>query len=152
MIKWNTTSLLIADLNEYEHNPRRINKKDFERLVRDIKQDGYHRRLIVNFDNTIIGGHSRKKALLEAGFRLDDPIEVLKSDRQLDEEELKRINIRDNLSFGEFDFDSLANNFDQIDLISWGMDEKLFSIDYIPESKKEEPIDENQLACELCGK
>lgn len=128
MINWQTTEVLIADLKDWESNPRRISKKDFERLVKDIKEDGYHRRLLVNNDNTIVGGHSRRKALLEAGYKLDDKIEVLKSVEQLSENELKRLNIRDNLSFGEFDFDMLANCFDQIDLIEWGMDEKLFPV------------------------
>lgn len=120
-INWKSEWIAIKDLKEFEYNPRRMSKKDFERLVRDLQQDGYHNRIIVNQDNTIIGGHSRKKALLSAGYKLSDQIEVLKPDRQLTEEEFKRINVKDNLPFGEFDFDILANHFDPIELVEWGM-------------------------------
>jgi DNA modification methylase len=120
-ITWYSDKVLIRDLKDYDHNPRRMSKTDFERLVRDIQQDGYHNRLLVNQDNTIIGGHSRKKALLKAGFKKSDIIEVLKPSRQLAEEEFKRINVKDNLPFGEFDFDILANHFEVDSLIDWGM-------------------------------
>lgn len=120
-ITWYTDQVPIRQLKDYEHNPRRMSKTDFERLVRDLQQDGYHNRLLVNQDNTIIGGHSRKKALLKAGYKNSDIIEVLKPSRQLTEEEFKRINIKDNLPFGEFDFNVLANNFDVDALIDWGM-------------------------------
>jgi hypothetical protein len=151
-IKWLTTHVLVRDLQEYQDNPRRISKRDFDKLVKSIEEDGYHQRILVNTDNMIIGGHSRKKALLAAGFRECDAIEVLKASRLLSEYEFKRLNIRDNLSFGEFDFDILANHFDMKDLEEWGLDLKLFPTIEMPEIEKEEEKDENKVTCELCGK
>ena len=121
MLNWTSKTIQISELKEYEHNPRRIGKKEFEKLVSSIKEDGYHQRIIVNQDNVIIGGHQRKKALLEAGLKETDAVEVLIPDRNLTPEELDRINIRDNLSFGEYDFDILANRFDTETLIDFGM-------------------------------
>ena len=121
MINWTSKTIQISELKEYEHNPRRIGKKEFEKLVSSIKQDGYHQRIIVNHDNIIIGGHQRKKALLEAGLQENDTVEVLVPDRKLTQQELDRINIRDNLSFGEYDFDILANRFDTETLVDFGM-------------------------------
>ena len=121
MLNWTSKTIQISELKEYEHNPRRIGKKEFEKLVSSIKQDGYHQRIIVNQDNIIIGGHQRKKALLEAGLKESDTVEVLIPDRKLTQEELDRINIRDNLSFGEYDFDILANRFDAETLVDFGM-------------------------------
>lgn len=121
MLNWTSKTIQISELKEYEHNPRRIGKKEFEKLVSSIKQDGYHQRIIVNQDNVIIGGHQRKKALLEAGLKETDTVEVLVPDRKLTPEELDRINIRDNLSFGEYDFDILANRFDTETLVDFGM-------------------------------
>lgn len=121
-INWHTKQLMIDELIDYAHNPRRINKKDFERLVRDIKQDGYRNRIVVNFDNTILGGHARKKALLAAGYKGTDKIEVISANRNLAEHEIQRIVIRDNLAFGEYDFDILANYFDDILLTEWGLE------------------------------
>lgn len=121
MLNWTSKTIQISELKEYEHNPRRIGKKEFEKLVSSIKQDGYHQRIIVNHDNIIIGGHQRKKALLEAGLKESDTVEVLIPDRKLTQKELDRINIRDNLSFGEYDFEILANRFDTETLIDFGM-------------------------------
>ena len=88
-----------------------------------MKEDGYHQRIIVNHDLTIIGGHQRKKALLKAGFAKDGELEVLAPDRELTPQELDRINIRDNLAYGEYDFDILANRFDVQTLLDFGMPE-----------------------------
>lgn len=120
-IKWHSQNIKISELKEYEHNPRMIGKKEFEKLVSSIKEDGYHQRIIVNQDNIIIGGHQRKKALLETGLKESDTVEVLVPDRELTQEELDRINIRDNLSFGEYDFEILANRFDTETLVDFGM-------------------------------
>lgn len=121
MLNWTSKTIQISELKEYEHNPRQISKDDFAKLVKSIKQDGYHQRIIVNQDNIIIGGHQRKKALLETGLKESDTVEVLIPDRNLNEEELDRINIRDNLSFGEYNLDILANRFDTETLVDFGM-------------------------------
>lgn len=137
-IIWHTKKIKLGDLKDYQHNPRRISKKDFERLVNDIKQDGYHGRILVNYDNTIIGGHSRRKALIAAGYRESEEIEVLSANRLLTDSEFHRLNIRDNLQFGEWDFESLANNFDTAELIEWGFPEILLpqtQFDMVEEEK-----------------
>ncbi len=152
-LSWNTVKVHINDLIEYEHNPRSMSKKDFDKLVRNIKEDGYHQRVIVDTKNMIVGGHSRKKALLAAGFKPSDLIEVLKASRPLSDIEFKRLNIRDNLSFGDFDFDILANNFEIDNLIDWGMDANMFpNIEPELEVVEKKKDDENKLKCELCGK
>lgn len=125
-IVWLSKKIKLSKLKDFHKNPRQISKSDFERLVRDIKQDGYHSRVKVDTNDVIIGGHQRKKALLQAGYKENDEIEVLYPNRPLTEEEFERLNIRDNLSFGEFDFDILANEFDQEQLIEWGMPEEWF--------------------------
>jgi len=61
-----------------------------------------------------------KKALIAAGYKEDDVIDVLISDKLLSAEELDRINIRDNLPFGEYDFDILSDRFDLESLIDFG--------------------------------
>lgn len=127
MINWQSKSIPITQLKDYEHNPRRISKKEFEKLVRCIKEDGYHQRIIVNSDYTILGGHQRKKALLAAGFKENDEVEVLIPNRPLTPQELDRINIRDNLPFGEYDFDILANRFNPSELLDFGIPEDWLS-------------------------
>jgi DNA modification methylase len=121
MINWKHANVKIAELKEYEHNPRKIGNKELEKLTSHIKEDGYHQRIIVNNDYTIIGGHQRKKALLASGYTEDSMIDVLIADRLLSEKELDRINVRDNLPFGEYDFDILSSRFDLETLVDFGM-------------------------------
>ena len=127
MLKWQSKTVKISDLKEYEHNPRKITDKLLEKLATHIKEDGYHQRIIVDNDHTIIGGHQRKKALYMAGYDNDTEIEVLMPNRKLSAEEVDRLNIRDNLSFGEYDFDILTDRFDMEDLVSFGMDQDLLT-------------------------
>lgn len=124
MITWTTIKKRISELTDYEHNPRAIKTNAFEKLVESIKQDGYHGRIVINTDGTIIGGHQRKHALLQAGYKLDDEIEVLVPSRTLSTEEFDRLNIRDNLPYGEFDWDILGNRFETDTLLDWGMPEE----------------------------
>jgi site-specific DNA-methyltransferase (adenine-specific) len=98
-----------------------------EKLVAHIKEDGYHQRIIVDSDYTIIGGHQRKKALYMAGFDDDTEIEVLMPNKKLEPAEIDRLNIRDNLAFGEYDFEVLTERFDMDELVSFGMDEEMLA-------------------------
>lgn len=125
MITWQELTVKISDLKEYEHNARKISDKLLEKLANHIKEDGYHQRIIVNSDYTIIGGHQRKKALYMAGYKDDSDIEILIPNKKLSLEEVDRLNIRDNLSFGEYDFDILTERFALDDLLSFGMDDNV---------------------------
>ena len=149
MLSWTSKTIPISELKEYEYNPRRISDTEFNKLVASIKEDGYHQRIIVNQDNVIIGGHQRKKALLEAGLKESDIVEVLIPDRKLNKEELDRINIRDNLTFGEYDFDILSDRFDIDTLIDFGMPEDMLIgfgddelLDILDDEITEEPSEE----------
>lgn len=122
-IVWSTQKRKISELKDYERNPRNIGKDEFNKLVESLKQDGYHNRIAVNLDNVILGGHQRKKALLKAGWKSNDEVEVLVPNKLLVGDDFDRINIRDNLPYGSFDFDVLANNFEAQQLIEWGMPE-----------------------------
>ena len=121
-IQWKCELRKLESLKDYEHNPRKMDKPSFDNLVKSIKDDGYHQRLLINQDGTIIGGHARKKALLKAGY---SEVEVLVPDRMLVDDDFNRVNVRDNLSFGQFDFEILNEFFDPEKLIEWGMPEDL---------------------------
>jgi site-specific DNA-methyltransferase (adenine-specific) len=122
-LKWQTAQVKIKELKEYKDNPRRISDENLKKLAEHIKEDGYHQRLLVNKDNTIIGGHQRKKALLLSGYTEDDEIEVLKASAQLTQEQLDRLNIRDNLDFGRYDPLILFDRFEQEELLDFGIEE-----------------------------
>jgi site-specific DNA-methyltransferase (adenine-specific) len=126
-IKWHTANIKLSELKEYPDNPRKISKEMLDKLVAHIKEDGYHQRIIVDNDYTIIGGHQRKKALYMAGYDDETEIEVLMPSRKLLPAEIDRLNIRDNLAFGEYDFDVLTERFDMEELLSFGMDKEMLT-------------------------
>jgi hypothetical protein len=67
------------------------------------------------------GGNMRLKALQEIGFK-DIPDEWVKQVKDLNEDEKKQFIIKDNVGFGEWDWDDLANNWDAEQLTEWGLD------------------------------
>lgn len=123
---WLEKEIKLSELKEYELNPRRISDVAFQRLVSSIKEHGYHARMLVDLDNTIVGGHARRKALKVAGFKDSDPVKVLVPNRKLTNSEYKRLNVLDNGTFGEFDMDMLSIEFDPPELIELGVPEFYF--------------------------
>jgi len=148
-IEWKTKKVKISDLKEFDINPRKISDTNFKKLVESLKQDGYHTRIKANHENRIIGGHQRAKALLEAGYSPEDEIEILVPEKKLSDKEFRRINIRDNLDFGEWDYDILDVNFDTEELSDWGLELPDINID-VAAPKDEEPEKEPK-TCPNCG-
>lgn len=122
-------------------------------MVKSLKEDGYHQRLIVNTDGVIIGGHQRKKAMLKAGYTLDSEIEVLIPSIPLSPEDFDRINIRDNLPYGSYDFDMLGNLFEPEQLLEWGMPPQMLGKSHFELNEDEgDKIKETKTkTCPYCG-
>jgi DNA modification methylase len=121
-ITWQETTTSLAKLKPYERNPRRISKEAFAKLKQSIEQDGFHQRILCTPDLKVIGGHQRIKALQELGWK---EVQVLTPSREITEEEYRRLLIRDNLQAGEWDMDTLANEFTPEELTEWGFPEEL---------------------------
>jgi DNA modification methylase len=119
---WSLKSFKLDDLTSFENNPRKISKNELNKLKRSIQEDGFHQRLLVTQEGKVIGGHQRIKVLKDLGHK---EIECLVPNRKITNEEYKRLNIRDNLQAGEWEFDVLANFFDADKLLDWGFPEEL---------------------------
>lgn len=151
-IEWRTEKRTIRDLKEYNRNPRKMGKDEFNELVKSLQQDGYHKRITIDTNNIIIGGHGRLKALLKVGYKPDDEIEVLVPATPLTPEQFDRVNIRDNLGFGGFDYDILANNFEPQQLIDWGMPEYMLAVAPTEDEEEErKPVEKKTKLCPSCG-
>jgi DNA modification methylase len=138
-MEWIETEVKIKELKDYDRNPRRISKEQLAKLIKSIQEDGYRNRIVVDIDNTILGGHQRKKALRAAGFSDSDTIKVLKPTRKLTQEEFDRINVRDNGHFGDWDMDGLSNlGYEMEQLIDWGVPSSQFA-DMFAKEEDEEP-------------
>tara|TARA_R110000824_G_scaffold335511_1_gene522057 strand:+ start:475 stop:981 length:507 start_codon:yes stop_codon:yes gene_type:complete len=122
------TLIEINNLNPAEYNPRQISNKQYEDLKASIDKFGLVDPIIINSDNTVIGGHQRLKVLRELGAKKIPTVRV-----NLSKEDERELNIRLNKSGGEWDMDVLANEFDIVDLKEWGFKdiELGFNIDKI---------------------
>jgi hypothetical protein len=106
-------------------NPRLIKDAKFEKLKKSIEDNPEMlgaRELIVypyNDKFVIIGGNMRFTACKELGYK-ELPCKVLPVDYSV--EQLRAITIKDNVAFGENDWDNLANEWDAEELQEWGME------------------------------
>lgn len=133
----------LSDLIPTENNPRQIKKEDFERLKKSLKSFPKMldiREIVIDENNKILGGHQRVKALIANG-ETEVNVKIVEG---LSEEEKREFIIRDNVQNGEWDFDILANEWDDLPLEEWGVDvgvgEKTFKEE--PEVEFSEFIDE----------
>ena len=112
----------LTELNKLENNPRFIKDDKFKKLVNSIKDFPEmleKRPLVIDEDGIILGGNMRFRSCLELKLK-EVPVIVAKG---WTDEQKKEFVIKDNISSGEFDFNVLANEWDQTDLIEWGIDE-----------------------------
>ena len=108
-------SKLIKDLKPATYNPRQISTKQYKDLKASIKKFGLVDPIIVNKNNTVIGGHQRLKICKELKHIEIDCVVL-----DLSKEEERELNIRLNKNTGTFDMDILANEFDIDELVDWG--------------------------------
>jgi len=111
-------SKLVKDLNPASYNPRQISSKQYKDLKESVKKFGLVDPIIVNKDNTVIGGHQRLKICKDLKY-----VEVDCVILDLSKEQERELNIRLNKSGGEFDLDILANEFEIEELKDWGFKE-----------------------------
>ena len=156
MIKWKLEKRKISDLKDYPKNPRQLTKEQEHHLRTSLEKFGLIDKIIINQDNTIIGGHQRKKTLKKLEYK---EVECMVPDRLLDEKEVEELNIRLNRG-GEFDWDILANSYEINDLLEYGfsMNEFIgFDQDDQPTNDDENEDDQASKAkkckmCPHCGK
>ena len=124
------------DIKANPNNPRVIRDEQFKKLVKSIQEFPEMlsvRKLVCTPDMIVLGGNMRLKALQSAGIKEVD-VEIV----DWNEQKQKEFIIKDNVSFGEWDHDILANEWDAIELQDWGLD---IDIDaQIDEAEEEEEI------------
>jgi hypothetical protein len=121
MIKAKIQKVSISSIKENDANPRFINKHKFQKLVNSVKEFPEMlslRPIVVDKDNIILGGNMRYKACKEIGLK---EVYIIQAD-DLDEKKAQEFIIKDNVGFGEWDWDVLANDWDTDLLEDWGLD------------------------------
>lgn len=103
------------------NNPRIIKDDKFAKLVKSINEFPQMlnlRPIVVNDDMVVLGGNMRLKACKEAGLK---EIPIIKAS-ELTEQQQKEFIVKDNIGYGEWDWNDLANNWDAEQLQDWGLD------------------------------
>jgi hypothetical protein len=110
----------ISEVKINPNNPRLIKDDKFKKLVQSIKDFPEMlniRPIVVNQDMIILGGNMRYKACKEAGLK---EIPIIITD--LTEAQQREFLIKDNTSGGEWDWEVLANEWNNEELEAWGLD------------------------------
>ena len=118
----------IHEIKANPNNPRLIKDEKFAKLVKSIKEFPEMlelRPIVVNDDMIVLGGNMRLKACKEAGLI---QIPVIKAS-SLTEEQQKEFIIKDNVGFGEWDWELIANEWDAEQVTEWGLDIPDFKIE-----------------------
>jgi ParB-like chromosome segregation protein Spo0J len=136
----------VSAIKNNPKNPRLIKDDKFFKLVKSVKEFPQMlelRPIVVNEDMIVLGGNMRLKACIEAGYK---EVTIVKA-KDLTPEQQNEFIIKDNVGFGEWDWDILANEWDAESLEEWGLTIPNFeNIDY---SNKNEEIDIDSLDTEM---
>jgi len=132
----------LKDIKPNPNNPRVLRDDKFQKLKQSITEFPKMlslRPIVIDENNVVLGGNMRLRALQELGFTDIDEAWVKRSS-DLTEDEKKRFIIADNVAFGEWDWDTLANDWEVVDLEAWGLDIPQFDergeIDYSDKNKE----------------
>ena len=119
-MKKKATRMKVADIQANPNNPRSITKQKFIQLkqsIQDFPDMLELRPLVVDSDNVVLGGNMRLKALQDLAITT---VPVIKAS-ELTEEQRRQFIIKDNVGFGDWDWDILANEWDVDELNTWGL-------------------------------
>lgn len=117
----NTKKVKLKDIQLNPSNPRIIKDHKFKQLVKSIQdfpQMLEIRPIVVDADMIVLGGNMRLRACQEAKLK-EVPVIVAS---ELTPEQQKEFIIKDNVGFGEWDWDMIANEWEQDTLVEWGLD------------------------------
>jgi DNA modification methylase len=113
--------LPLTKIKANPNNPRLVKDDKFKKLVKSIQdfpQMLNIRPIVVNDDMIVLGGNMRLKACKEAGLK---EVPVIKAS-SLTEEQQREFIIKDNVGYGEWDWDVIANEWDAEQVTDWGLD------------------------------
>ena len=129
-------------------NPRQWTQTDIDRIAKSLKEtpELFEARPLIVYlhgaDYIILGGNLRYEGAKKNRMK-EVPVHVLPTDLSIDK--LKEIVIKDNGSFGEWDMDMLANEWDDLPLKEWGVDiawDNVFLEETAPQDRKEAEEDD----------
>jgi len=114
-----------SEIKPNPNNPRIIKDDKFKKLVQSIKEfpGMLEKRPLICFTDTdkklvVLGGNMRLKAANEVGLK---ELPVILADDWTEEQKSEFL-IKDNVGFGEWNWDELQSDWDVVQLDNWGLD------------------------------
>jgi len=129
----------INKIKNNKANPRIIKDHKFHKLVKSLREFPEMlelRPIIVDQSMTILGGNMRYKACVEVGM---DQVPIIIADNLTDAQQ-KEFMLKDNVNFGEWDYDLLGNFFEVDELIDFGINVLFFGDDTEDVSKEDKDL------------
>jgi ParB-like chromosome segregation protein Spo0J len=141
----------LAKVKSNPSNPRIIKDDKFRKLVqsiRDFPEMLELRPIVVDADGVVLGGNMRLRAAKEAGLT---EVPVIRADH-LTAAQQREFVVKDNVGFGEWDWDALANDWDEVQLRHWGIDAAI-TASFTPTSADDQGKLDKKLpeSCPHCG-
>jgi DNA modification methylase len=133
----------ISEVKANPSNPRTIKDEKFNKLVQSIKDFPEMlelRPIVVNDDMIVLGGNMRLKACKEAGLK---EVSIIKASELTPEQQAEFI-VKDNIGFGDWDYELLLNAYDSSELEAWGLD-----LPDLPEKELEAEEDGYEISDEI---
>ena len=137
----------ISKVKANKGNPRFIRDEKFAKLVKSLREFpdmAKLRPIIVNAEMVVLGGNMRLKAMQELKW---ETVPVIVAENLTRQQQAEFV-IKDNVGFGEWDWEMLANQWDADLLTDWGLDIPHFEpeLDY---SDKNKEIDTDEFGSEM---
>ena len=117
----------IKEIKPNPNNPRVLKDDKFKKLVQSLKdfpEMANVRPIVVNTEMIVLGGNMRLRAMQEAGWK-KAPVQIVDWSIEKQNEFI----IKDNVGFGEWNWDAIANEWNNEELINWGLDLPGFDLD-----------------------
>lgn len=153
-------NIKVTELKAYENNPRN-NEPAIESVANSIKEFGFKVPVIIDKNNVIIAGHTRKLAAEQLGLK---EVPCIVAD-DLTPEQIKAFRLADNKTaeLAEWDFALLEKELEELtafdfDMSSFGFDESIFEVQEQTKEYKNEELSEDEFSeesyqheCPRCG-
>ena len=122
-ITWTNEKRKLSDLKPWPRNPRQIRQDQAKRLNESLADFAQVETIAIGPGNEVYNGHQRLN-VWAAEHGPDLEVDVRVSSRELSEKERERLTVLLHKgAAGEWDFDTLANEFELDELLEWGFEE-----------------------------
>lgn len=152
MIKREQKTVKLSEIKANPDNPRVIKRqqlKSLQKSLNDFPEMMKLRPIVVDEDGVILGGNMRYQALLANGAD-ETEVEFVQG---LTPEQKREFVIKDNVAFGDWDWDKLANEWDAGELNDWGLsfEPRVDISDFFTEKDANNDKEPEEITCPSCG-